>query len=618
MELIQGKACNMDEAYVFISYSSQNKDLVWNDVQKFQHCGYNVWMDEYNLDKTKPSWKEDALEAIRDMNCELLVFYVSEASLTSEPCLNEMRATVDEDALMYHSGKAVSFIAVDAENIGNIVTFRDKISEKIKENKNIDKEEKKRRMRSLQGFLKEFFNSNNERVRIKPRSEIGEKAYYEEIMKYFPASAKINDSVKMEYTPESLQQEESIAAEIAVTEEVDITHCDVFEEQLETKENVSAEDIEKVKIGEYVKNAMLHLIKEDLIAEELLDDMQSAEWSKEVLNLNYPLLLELDPEKDVNEQRADKKGRARYWATPYLIHGVQYFICNDWYEKHTEYFEEFLRRIEAGEELKQSSKDKKRASLTGDVTYTIYGKKYTENQSDMMLRIFAQVLSRHQDKVDTLPEQDGMNCAEKYENIEQPGTSAAKPSYFRVCSNFEFDNGSAVCIGTAYSSGDKMKKIARLLEICGEDRSVFYSEQLELPKLGRSRASSNSVEYTFYGQKYTGDQTEMMCHVCSFMIEEHPEKLQELVENTLCIGYNDSSIEGKTYFRVSRLYQCDGREYKVGTSFSMVEKLKQIAKVFAICGEGSTALQIEGYEFVVKEVKDKKVKTGKVKKNFLE
>lgn len=612
MELMRGKACDMDEAYVFISYSSQNKELVWNDVQHFQECGYNVWMDEYNLDKTKPSWKEDALEAIRDMNCELLVFYVSEASLTSEPCLNEMRATVDEDALMYHSGKAVSFIAVDAETIGNIVTFRDKTSEKIKEDKNIDKEEKKRRMRSLQGFLKDFFNSNNERVRIKPKSEIGEKAYYEEIMKYFPAAAKMSGSEKMEQPMEEQQREETVMEEIAASEEK-------INEPVSIEQVTNAEE----KIGAYVQSTMQYFMEEELLTEDMIAKMQDEVWSKEVLHLSYPMLLKIVPGKDIKEQIADKKGRSRYWAKPYLIRGEQYCICNDWYEKHRNYFDEFLNRIKTGEEPEQSSKDKKRASLTGDVTYTIYGKEYTENQSDMMLRVFAQVLKRHQDKVDSLPEQEGMNCAEKYENIEQPGTPASKPVYFRTCNNFEFDNGSAVCIGTAYSSGDKMKKIARLLEICGEDRSVFQSEQLELPEAVRSRASGSGVQYTFYGQQYTGDQTEMMCHVCSTVISKHPDKLEEVVNNTLCIGYNDASIEGKTYFRVSRLYQCNGREYKVGTSFGMVDKLKQMAKVFAICGETTDILQIEGYEFAVKKTKgntgkEKSIKATKEKKNFLD
>lgn len=145
-------------------------------------------------------------------------------------------------------------------------------------------------------------------------------------------------------------------------------------------------------------------------------------------------------------------------------------------------------------ELKVAHTAQRRKSVTGDVRYSIYGKEYEENQSDMMLRVFAQVLMRHPECVDTLPEQAGMNCAAKKTDIVSPNTKDAKPSYFRVCREFTFDNGQRVCIGTAYASADKMKKIARLLEICGEDRSVFQSTQVELPDAPRQHGHPGASE----------------------------------------------------------------------------------------------------------------------------
>ena len=72
--------CDMDQPYIFISYSAKDQERVWQDVLRFQQMGYNVWLDEKNLDKTQASWRSDALSAIRDMNCSLLVFYVSRNS----------------------------------------------------------------------------------------------------------------------------------------------------------------------------------------------------------------------------------------------------------------------------------------------------------------------------------------------------------------------------------------------------------------------------------------------------------------------------------------------------------------------------------------------------------
>ena len=57
--------CDMDKPYIFISYSAKDQTRVWQDVLRFQQMGFNVWLDEKNLDKTKSSWRTDALNAIR-------------------------------------------------------------------------------------------------------------------------------------------------------------------------------------------------------------------------------------------------------------------------------------------------------------------------------------------------------------------------------------------------------------------------------------------------------------------------------------------------------------------------------------------------------------------------
>ena len=69
-------SCDVQKPYIFVSYSSNDKEVVWADVLEFQKQGYNVWLDEKNLDKTKASWKEDALLAIQDMYCMLVVFFM--------------------------------------------------------------------------------------------------------------------------------------------------------------------------------------------------------------------------------------------------------------------------------------------------------------------------------------------------------------------------------------------------------------------------------------------------------------------------------------------------------------------------------------------------------------
>lgn len=186
MDILKGiKACDTDQPYIFISYSSADSELVWQDVLEFQKRGYNVWLDEKNLDKTKKSWKEDALTAIEDMDCQMVVFYVSESSLCSEACYRELSKTIDERTKALHFGP-VKFIAIDVQEVGDIMDFSRDVYETIR-NSSLSKTDKQSRALVLNGFVQSFFNSNNEKVRIHPRNERNRKMdYYEEIISSFP------------------------------------------------------------------------------------------------------------------------------------------------------------------------------------------------------------------------------------------------------------------------------------------------------------------------------------------------------------------------------------------------------------------------------------------------
>lgn len=183
--------CDRNSPYIFISYSSNDRQLVWQDVVIFQSLGYRIWLDEKNLDKTKESWKKDALDAISDMYCKLLVFYVSSSSLTSQNCLEELQQTIAEETLNKHVREPVKFIAVDVENIENIIGYSHKIQEDIMEN-NETKKIKDAKIQVLSRIIGNFFSNNNERVRIHPKNEIGRTSdYYQDIIKCFPDKAKI-------------------------------------------------------------------------------------------------------------------------------------------------------------------------------------------------------------------------------------------------------------------------------------------------------------------------------------------------------------------------------------------------------------------------------------------
>ena len=269
----------------------------------------------------------------------------------------------------------------------------------------------------------------------------------------------------------------------------------------------------------------------------------------------------------------------------------------------------------------------RQATSTGDIRFTLYGKEYELNQSDMMLTFFAHVLNKHQDIVDELPSYNGMTCVSDVDYSLPKNRKADMPTYFRSCEFFEFANGSHICVGTSYSVVDKLKKMALLLNICGESPEIFSSEQVELPVVKVRGGSSVSgkgsgalVKFSVYGNKYEQNQTDMLGTICSSVITKHPDKLEEAADALLCLDvkdYTDVAKEDRpVYFSSMNRYEVNGTAYSVGGSFGMKEKLKMIARLLIMCDESKDIIDIEDYE--IPDVKIKAAAGTKKKINYFD
>ena len=269
----------------------------------------------------------------------------------------------------------------------------------------------------------------------------------------------------------------------------------------------------------------------------------------------------------------------------------------------------------------------RQATSTGDIRFMLYGKEYELNQSDMMLTFFAHVLNKHQDIVDELPSYNGMTCVSDVDYSLPKNRKADMPTYFRSCEFFEFANGSHICVGTSYSVVDKLKKMALLLNICGESPEIFSSEQVELPAVkvrgGSSAVGKGSgalVKFSVYGNKYEQNQTDMLGTICSSVITKHPDKLEEAADALLCLDvkdYTDVAKEDRpVYFSSMNKYEVNGTAYSVGGSFGMKEKLKMIARLLIMCDESKDIIDIEDYE--IPDVKVKAAAGTKKKINYFD
>lgn len=97
--------------------------------------------------------------------------------------------------------------------------------------------------------------------------------------------------------------------------------------------------LEERKIGTIVRDGFDCLAKNDLLSKEIVNNLQQTEYSKDKFNSPYPVLI------DDEDKRFDDKGRARYYATPYLIDGKEYFLCNHWIATQKENFIKWYNNV---------------------------------------------------------------------------------------------------------------------------------------------------------------------------------------------------------------------------------------------------------------------------------
>ena len=84
------------------------------------------------------------------------------------------------------------------------------------------------------------------------------------------------------------------------------------------------------------------------------------------------------------------------------------------------------------------------------------------------------------------------------------------------------------------------------------------------------------------------------------VLERHPDKLAAAAEQTYVVALEDYSkvprAERPAYFATLNTYELDGQTYSVGAGLKMQDKLKQVARLLALCGEPVSAVSVQGYE----------------------
>lgn len=590
------------EPYVFVSYASKDKEKVYDFVYELRKRGINVYIDIELQENISKNWLQNIKERLYDVDCVAMISFLSISYFRSYACLIEQLVTRSEDLKMEKGRYLENFYIALDDNMSTIQKMEDAVY-----NNTVAKESQSMAIKMVPeevNVLKDVMEDNiavksklkkdvrstidglntAHRVAISMLSYIFKESSYS-IQKYGTAG----DCAQLMYNNFTNDKNDKI-------------NIDVLE-KLKEKYNNALSFTTAASSTESQNRASTSAVQDntaeaDIENDRTSDNIQSTEYSN-VANNNDTNSDEINSNDIIGDENNTAIDSV---ATDDLATSTDNINTTD-------------------------NSRTRQATSTGDIRFTLYGKEYELNQSDMMLTFFAHVLNKHQDIVDELPSYNGMTCVSDVDYSLPKNRKADMPTYFRSCEFFEFANGSHICVGISYSVVDKLKKMALLLNICGESPEIFSSEQVELPAVKVRGGSSVSgkgsgalVKFSVYGNKYEQNQTDMLGTICSSVIAKHPDKLEEAADALLCIDvkdYTDVAKEDRpVYFSSMNRYEVNGTAYSVGGSFGMKEKLKMIARLLIMCDESKDIIDIEDYE--IPDVKVKAAAGTKKKINYFD
>lgn len=563
------------EPYVFVSYASKDKEKVYEFVYELRKRGINVYIDIELQENISKNWLQNIKERLYDVDCVAMISFLSLNYFRSYACLIEQLVTRSEDLKMEKGRYLENFYIALDDNMSTIQKMEDAVYDNT-----VAKESQSMAIKMVPEEVNVLKDVMEDNIAVK---------------------SKLKKDVRS--TIDGLNTAHRVA--------ISMLSYIFKESSYSIQKYGTAGDCAQLMYNNFTndKNDKINIaVLEEL--KEKYNNASSFTTASSSTESQNSALISVVQDNDTNSNEIDSND----------IIGDENSTSTD--SVATDDFATSTDNINTTDNSRT-----RQATSTGDIRFTLYGKEYELNQSDMMLTFFAHILNKHQDIVDELPSYNGMNCVSDVDYSLSENRKADMPTYFRSCEFFEFANGSHICVGTSYSVVDKLKKMALLLNICGESPEIFSSEQVELPAVkvrgGSSAGGKGSgalVKFSVYGNEYAQNQTDMLGTICSSVIAKHPDKLEEAADALLCIDvkdYTDVAKEDRpVYFSLMNRYEVNGTAYSVGGSFGMKEKLKMIAKLLIMCDESKDIIDIEDYE--IPDVKVKAAAGTKKKINYFD
>lgn len=86
-------------------------------------------------------------------------------------------------------------------------------------------------------------------------------------------------------------------------------------------------------VGKIVQNEFIALLKSDKINKNIIHFLEQSDYSKQIFDVNYPILLHINSLSD-SKKGVDHNGINRYYAKPIQLQGELYLVTSQWFDRN--------------------------------------------------------------------------------------------------------------------------------------------------------------------------------------------------------------------------------------------------------------------------------------------
>lgn len=114
---------------------------------------------------------------------------------------------------------------------------------------------------------------------------------------------------------------------------IDKKHLSVAKNESPYDVEIKSVNFKGKPVGKIVQGEFLELLQSGMIPAELINKLESKEYSKSMFDMNFPILMKISSEND-KRKGVDHTGVNRYYAKPVYILGDLYLLTSQWYDRN--------------------------------------------------------------------------------------------------------------------------------------------------------------------------------------------------------------------------------------------------------------------------------------------